>query len=360
MLRRTSLLAAAIAVAVCNVSLGAGLTDSLKKGTPALKSAGPLAFGPEGILFVGDPAAAMIYAIGTGDTKPAGKGDVKLDKVDDQIASLVGTMSGDITIADMKVNPASGNVYFSVARGKGASAMPLIVKFDRSGKPSQLELKDIPFASVTLPNPSAGNAKSPRSDVITSMAFVKGQLIVAGMSNEEFASKLRTISFPFKEADKGASIEIYHGAHGALETRAPVRTFTTLDINGETNVLASYQCTPLVKIPVSDLKPGDKVKGTTVAELGNRNRPLDMIVYKKDGKNYLLMANNARGVMKVNLESVDKITPVTTKVADKAGLTYESLPELKDVVHLDKLDDDRAILLAKSGSNYNVSTIPLP
>ncbi len=54
------------------------------------------------------------------------------------------------------------------------------------------------------------------------------------------------------------------------------------------HVLAAYTCTPLVKFPLSDLKPGEKVKGTTIAELGNRNRPLDMIVYQKDGKDYVL------------------------------------------------------------------------
>ena len=49
-------------------------------------------------------------------------------------------------------------------------------------------------------------------------------------------------------------------------------------------MLAAYTCTPLVKLPVSELKAGAHVKGTTIAELGNRNRPLDMIVYQKDGK----------------------------------------------------------------------------
>ena len=31
--------------------------------------------------------------------------------------------------------------------------------------------------------------------------------------------------FPFKTADNGTSVEIYHGAHGQFETRSPVRTF---------------------------------------------------------------------------------------------------------------------------------------
>jgi len=46
----------------------------------------------------------------------------------------------------------------------------------------------------------------------------------------------------------------------------------------------AYTCTPLVQFAIPDLKPGAKVKGKTIAELGNRNRPLDMIDYQKDGK----------------------------------------------------------------------------
>src|SRR5262245_20575428 len=46
-------------------------TDSMTEGKPAFKSMGPLAFGPEGILFVADRKAAAIVAIATGDTKPA-------------------------------------------------------------------------------------------------------------------------------------------------------------------------------------------------------------------------------------------------------------------------------------------------
>ena len=34
---------------------------------------------------------------------------------------------------------------------------------------------------------------------------------------------------------------------------------------------------------------GQKIRGKTVAELGNRNSPLDMIVYEKDGKQFLLL-----------------------------------------------------------------------
>lgn len=38
----------------------AGLTDGMTEGTVTLQSAGPLAFGPEGILFVADTKAAAV------------------------------------------------------------------------------------------------------------------------------------------------------------------------------------------------------------------------------------------------------------------------------------------------------------
>ena len=70
-------------------------------------------------------------------------------------------------------------------------------------------------------------------------------------------------------------------------------------MNNQPHLIAGYLCTPLVKFPIASLKPGDKVRGTTIAELGAGNRPLDMILYKKNGRDFLLMSNNSRGVMKI-------------------------------------------------------------
>ena len=38
---------------------------------------------------------------------------------------------------------------------------------------------------------------------ITDMAYVNGNLLVAGLSNEEWSSSLRSIPYPFKDADEG-------------------------------------------------------------------------------------------------------------------------------------------------------------
>ena len=271
------------------------LLDSLKKGTPDLKSAGVLCFGPEGVLFIGDPQGGAVFAIDTED-RTAGKGDrPKVEALDEKIASMLGIESKQLLVNDACVNPISGNVYLSAARGKGPDAAPVLLRVDRASKVEEFPLKDVKFAKAALPNPTT-NDKS-RKDAITCLAFVKDRLYISGLSNEEFASNLRSIAVPFAEADKGASVEIFHGSHGQLETKSPVRTFVAYDVGGEANLLAAYTCTPLVKIPVADLKVGQKIQGKTIAELGNGNRPLDMIVYQKGGKDFLLMANSKCGVM---------------------------------------------------------------
>jgi hypothetical protein len=163
--------------------------------------------------------------------------------------------------------------------------------------------------------------------------------------------------------DSGAGVEIYHGAHGKYETLSPVRTFVPYAIKGEAHLLAAYTCTPLVKFKVADLKSGSKAKGTTIAELGNRNTPLDIIVYQKDGKDYLLIANTARGVMKVTTDTVASEPAITEPVkgGGSKGLKYETIATLKDVQQLDRINDRNAVvLLVPEGGNASIKTIPLP
>jgi hypothetical protein len=345
----------------------ADVLGSLKKGSPDLKSAGAMAFGPQGVLFVGDTTGSALFAFDTGDRTSGSAGPFKIESIDQKVAALLGTTSQNMMINDLAVNPISGKAYLSVARGKGPDATPVIVRADRSGKIEVLSLADIGFAKAPLPNPpdpSAQQRGQPlRNDAITDLAYLDGRIIVAGLSNEEFSSRLLSIPFPFTETGKGTSVEIYHGAHGGFETRSPVRTFVPFTIGGEKNLLAAYTCTPLVKFPVSDLKPGTHIKGTTVAELGNRNKPLDMITYQKSGKDFLLLANNARGVMKISTDGIASAESITSRVADGGtrGQTYETISDLKGVVQLDTLDKDNALVLVQSqGGPVNLESIALP
>ena len=353
-------LAAVAAVGLAAPAVAGDPVATLKKGTPEPKSVGALAFGPEGILFVADPVGAGVFAIATGEAKADPK-PVNVEKIDDKIAGLLGVPADQILIHDAKVNPQSGTVYLSVSRGKGPDAAPVLIKVGADGKPAEFALKDVPFAAVTLADADTKmNPRSKEVESITQIAFVNNQVIVAGLSNEAWKSTLRTMPFPFMESVKPTGVEIYHGAHGKYETAAPVRTFLGTKIAGQTHVVAAYTCTPLVKFPVSDIKPGEKVKGVTVAELGNMNRPLDMIAYTKDKKDYILIANSARGVMKVDVEGIDTITAIAAPVKGTAGLKYETVKDLKDVMQLDKLSDDKAVILVKSGKNFDLKTIDLP
>ena len=171
----------------------------------------------------------------------------------------------------------------------------------------------------------------------------------------------RSIPFPFTEVDKGSAIEIYHGSHAKLETRSPIRTFVPYDIGGESHVLAAYTCTPLVKIPVAQLKTGEKVKGTTIAELGNHNVPLDMIVYQKNGKEFILLANKQRGVMKIPTEGIDKAEAITERVKDTAGLKYETIKALQGTERLNVFDKGHALVLVRTpDKKLNLETVELP
>ncbi len=334
--------------------------SGLKEGTPDIKQAGALAFAPDGVLLVGDTLNAAIYAIETGDTSASEAKSVNIDGVNEKIAAMMGTGVEETMINDMVVNPISGNLYLSVSRGRGPDAAPVIFKADSKGTLAELSLKKVKFAKAAFANAPASKEgpRNPRMNAITDIQFMDGIIVVAGLSNEEFASKLRTIKYPFDGGQESTSVEVYHGAHGKLETASPVRTFVTY----ENSVLAAYTCTPLVNIPVGDLKPGTKTLGKTIAELGNHNQPLDMIVYKKGTQDYLLIANTARGVMKLKLskQDIDATKPITSKIDDTAGLPYETVKDLVNVVQLDKLNAGHAVLLVKKDARQDIRTIDLP
>jgi hypothetical protein len=351
--------------ATATLALAAEPTASLKKGTPDLKSAGALAFGPDGILFVGDTKGAALFAIDTGDRASAAKKHaVEVKDVSGKIAAMIGTDPKQIAINDLAVNPLSGNVYVSVSRGKGADPSPVLVRIHGDGKVEDVSLENIAFAKAELPNvPGPDNRQ--RAESITDLAYADGRVFVAGLSNEEFSSRLIAIPFPFStEGFDAAGIEIYHGAHGRFETKSPIRTFITYRINNQPYMLAAYTCTPLVKLPVADLKAGAHVKGTTIAELGNRNRPLDMIVYQKDGKDYLLMTNSSRGVMKIPTEGAGAAESITEPVrgGGTKGLGYDKITDIKGAVQMDQLDDHHAVLLLQENPNgaMDLKTIELP
>jgi hypothetical protein len=264
----------------------------------------------------------------------------------------------------LRVNPISKNVYLSASRGRGPDAMPLVARVSGSGDVSLLSLDNIPHSSISLTDAPASDPsarRNPRMMTITDMNYVNGNLIVAGLSNEEWSSALRSIPFPFKAAKEGATLQIWHASHGQYETQSPVRTFVPYTISGQQYILAAYTCTPLVKIAVSDLQPGAKVKGVTIADLGSGNQPLDMVPYKKDGHDYILIANSSLGLLKLKADNLEGYKPIDSPtVTDVAGVPYDKLGNFKNVQQLAQLDDSDAVILTGKPGPFNLQTIALP
>ena len=114
-------LAVALVFTVTAARTAPSLSASLVSGKAQLMSAGPLAFGPEGVLFVGDSVGGAVVAMDTDDhTAPRSAVKINVQGVDAKIAALVGVTPDQIVINDVKVNPISKNVYLSASRGTRA------------------------------------------------------------------------------------------------------------------------------------------------------------------------------------------------------------------------------------------------
>ncbi len=296
-------------------------------GTPAIESIGAIAFGPDDILFVGDSQGAAIYAIEVADAGSGG-GTIEIRDLDDKLAAMFGTTADDITVRDMAIHPVSGNVFLSVTRGDGSFG---IVKADADGHLTEVSLADVRYSKGDITNaPSAdatyGRRGLARAYTITDLAFAGGEVMVAGLSNQEFASNFRRLAFPFAESMQATSLEIYHVSHGQYETHAPVDTFTPYEIDGDVHVVASYTCTPLVLFNISGLADGAHVMGKTIAELGAGNRPLDIITYSDAGNDYLLVANSRHPLMKIEASSFATAAALVPPV-EGSGVGFEAMPQ---------------------------------
>ncbi|MBV9356437.1 MAG: hypothetical protein JO023_13025, partial [Chloroflexi bacterium] len=188
-----------------------------------------------------------------------------------------------------------------------------------------------------------------RSVTITDMAYVDGTLIVAGASNEEFSSTLRRIPFPFDgvgDHETRNSLEIYHVSHGKYETASPLRTL--VPYNGSASILASYTCTPVVQFSLTDLRPGTLAKGKTVADLGAMNTPTDMVAYRRDGEEYLLVSNVRHPLMKLACRDIDR-QEALTQPREPVGVPRETLPQ-EGVTHMANLNGTHVLMLQRDAS----------
>ncbi|GJM33719.1 MAG: hypothetical protein DHS20C18_27200 [Saprospiraceae bacterium] len=357
----------------------ANLTKDFRRGKAEVKSMSVLQFGPEGILFIGDSKSGKVFALDTEDRKlNDSKEGFELVDVEGKLAGLLGTDAKGIIIHDVAVNPISQNIYLAVSRAdalkQGFWKLPndityanILLRLTPDGKFEEVGLDNIKHDAAEVPamikEGSENWRKSDkRTEAITDLAFADGKLYIAGLSNEEFASAVRVLSFPFGKEAQYSTIEVWHVAHGKSETEAPIRTLLPYQLEGQPYLLAAYTCTPFVSIPVADLKPGKHVKSTTLGEFGFGNMPIDIISFQKEGKDYILMSNTSKAMIRIDPMDIAKYKTGLTEPLKEGeyavGLEHAVLSKI-GITQIDNLNADNVLLLQRMPNGYlNLNSYP--
>jgi hypothetical protein len=357
------------AFAVCciaaflSISTVVAAKPGMSLGPVELKSVGPMTFATSGVLLVGDPKSATVYAI---DTEDAASGSGNAPGIDDLQAAIQSSLGleGKIEIGELAVNPDTRNVFLSIASGGQVH----LLKVDSDSTVTKVNLDKVNHAVKQLPNPPAdkdeirrGRNRNKRNSSITDVAFFDGKVMVTGLSAGDSPSRVIEMPFPFADNSVTTSVDIFHAAHGRVED-STIQTFLPMVVDGQPSLLAGFTCTPLVRFPIKALDGSEKVRGTTIAELGNRNTPLDMIVYEKDGKTSILMSNSARGMMKISTDGIGEREGLTNRVegGGTAGQEFDSVESLNGVTQMDKLDESHAVAIFDDKGTLSLKTIELP
>ena len=332
------------------------LPAGFSEGNADLKSAGVLAFGPNGVLFVGDSRGGAVVGLALDDgTRDAHRGEVNIANIDKRIAVALGTAPDQIVIHDMVVSPVTQHLFFSVSKGRGNGSAPAILRSTLAGEVSVVPLTGARYTKLSLRDAPGEDAKTPwgassRNMSITDLAFVNGELFIAGLSNEAFASTLRRAAFPFTADSRATTLEVYHTSHGRYETASPIETFLPFTVKGQPALLAGYGCAPLAVFQMSELAQSKHVRGQTLAELGGGNRPSDMIAIELNGERHVIVANSNRTLMRLSATDIDKSEPLTrksTKMYENFGTPYVSIAQV-GVTQLDALNADFIVYVQRS------------
>lgn len=322
-----------------------------------IRSISRLAVGPGNILFVADWKAARIHAITLPEAaqKPPGAAFNILD-LEALLSKQVG--GARITVEDMVARPGTAEVY--VALSYSPAKTPALIMVTSDQRAHRIDLKAAKSTSIALRDAPTTDyefwKETPeRSFTVTDMKWRDGELFIAGLSNQEFASTLRRVKYPFDSQQAITSVEIYHTGHNLIETRAPIRAMSFATLGGKPYLVAAYTCTPIVTIPLDDLRDGAHIRGKTIGELGYGNTPAGMISYARTEQgrteNLLMLINFERGASIISVSQVETASagPGFNEVVpfgQIAGLHVTSAP-LTGTLRLDNLDEKSFIVVRR-------------
>jgi hypothetical protein len=298
-----------------------------------VQSAGKLTFVDANTLVVADWRGGQLHAITLPATSPGTPAAFNLKNVSDAIARALHTNSGKLRFEDMVVRPGSEVAYVSLSvegRTTDARPTPALVSVTTAGKVDVVALDRARRESVAIGNvPTADKhlwRDTPAATyTVTDMTYHAGKLYVAGLSNASFASTLRVFDFPFKGNAAVSSVEMYHPVHNMLETRAPIRKMVIATLNGEPTLVAAFTCSPLVTIPLKDLKDGAHIAAKTIAEFGWGSAPVGMVMFDAGQGPMILLTHSHKSA---DLLSLTDIAEASTKPGLATPIKWPTEPVL--------------------------------
>ncbi|MFK7997932.1 MAG: hypothetical protein AB8B87_27665 [Granulosicoccus sp.] len=325
------------------ITLAASLTIStaaLADTDLDIKFAGALEFAEDGTLFVGDNYNGAIYAF----EMPVTSGPEQImansvANIDAKIAELLGVGISAIEINDMAAHPLSQDLYISVTRIGSSTSQPALIQVTRDQQINLVDLASFTFqkqALVEFPEgettfgvrgigPSGplirdvAKGEIPlRTLAIMDMEFYDGELFVAGVAHDNFLSSLRRISYPFDGKQNIANVEMYHITHDQYESRAPIRAMSVQEIDGKPQLIAAYTCSPIVLVPLEDIKEGAKISANTIMDYGN-GQPLDMIPFDMGGQTMLFVTNDSRSPQVIPIAGLQEAKVVDHNDFERGG-----------------------------------------
>jgi hypothetical protein len=276
----------------------------------------------------------------------------------------------DILIRDLAINPTNKEAYIAFDTKTKSGYLSQIIIVNQSGEIRAFDLKKITHTEVKLTDAPTSDFKywdkTPmRSFTFTDIDLHKGKVYISGMSNAEFSSALRMVDFPFNDSKVSTtSVEIFHAVHGQMETRAPIQTLTFVTLEDEDYILAAYTFTPLVLIPVKDLKDGAHIVGKTIAEMGYGNTPIDIIKFKSaamDKVPYegIILSNKNKSAQFIDLNDIkesNKAASIGYAGIGEAGTARTTLP-LTNLLQLDDQDDYHITSIKRNPDNGSLELL---
>ncbi len=143
-------------------------------------------------------------------------------------------------------------------------------------------------------------------------------------------------------------------------------------------MLGAFACTPIAKFPLKDISSGASIRGTSVVELGNRNRPLDLFAYTNASGSWIV-CNTLRSAkdlfgpskywgVRVSVKLLNENSPAKTNEnavrrdvkSAKGPEGIEILDALSGATQVSKLSDSQMVALRENGDKLKLEIVPLP